>query len=307
VLAGYFPTPLRERFSEQMAKHRLRREIVTTTLVNEAVNRGGLGPFFTAGAELNANSHEMLRAYMLVRELFDLHGFWRDLGELDGGNRNLAAQAIAIEGQRFLEIAIRWVLRQHPRPSYPKDLDVLKEGIDQALPHFAEWLGRAERSEALVRKERFLSLGSPDRIADKAAYLIYYPKLLDIVRLASRSGRNVAEVGWAYSALYQRLNCAGIQAQVSQLSPADPWTASVKTSLQDQLFESALDLTAEVMTEAEIAQVKSQSLGWEQFESPVITRIHEALNEFGEPRPDLAGLAMLLGKIRTLIRIAPPP
>ena len=42
MLADYFPTPLRERFADRMAGHRLRREIVTTVLVNEVVNRGGI-------------------------------------------------------------------------------------------------------------------------------------------------------------------------------------------------------------------------------------------------------------------------
>ena len=49
--SNYFPTPLRERFADRMAEHRLRREIVTTVLVNEAVNRGGISFVFRAVEE----------------------------------------------------------------------------------------------------------------------------------------------------------------------------------------------------------------------------------------------------------------
>ena len=55
VLADYFPTPLRERFADRMAGHRLRREIVTTVLVNEVVNRGGTSFVFRAIEETGAS------------------------------------------------------------------------------------------------------------------------------------------------------------------------------------------------------------------------------------------------------------
>src|SRR5690606_19719803 len=37
-LVDYFPTPLRERFRPYMDRHPLRREIITTTVVNDLVN-----------------------------------------------------------------------------------------------------------------------------------------------------------------------------------------------------------------------------------------------------------------------------
>ena len=51
VLARYFPTPLRERFGARMAGHRLRREIISTALVNEVVNRGGTSFVYRAMEE----------------------------------------------------------------------------------------------------------------------------------------------------------------------------------------------------------------------------------------------------------------
>ena len=35
----YFPTPLRERFTPEIRSHQLRREIVTTMLINDVVGR----------------------------------------------------------------------------------------------------------------------------------------------------------------------------------------------------------------------------------------------------------------------------
>lgn len=40
-LTSYFPAPVRERFAADMARHPLRREIVTTVTVNRFVNSQG--------------------------------------------------------------------------------------------------------------------------------------------------------------------------------------------------------------------------------------------------------------------------
>jgi glutamate dehydrogenase len=41
-LFGYFPRPLRERYADQIRRHRLRREIVATQLGNQMVNISGI-------------------------------------------------------------------------------------------------------------------------------------------------------------------------------------------------------------------------------------------------------------------------
>ena len=42
TLRGYFPRQLVERYGDRLDTHPLRREIITTCLVNEMVNRGGI-------------------------------------------------------------------------------------------------------------------------------------------------------------------------------------------------------------------------------------------------------------------------
>jgi glutamate dehydrogenase len=42
ALTRYFPIPLRERFTNRMPSHRLHREIITTAVVNEMVDKSGI-------------------------------------------------------------------------------------------------------------------------------------------------------------------------------------------------------------------------------------------------------------------------
>ena len=70
VLLAYFPSPLRERFPGLIARHRLRRELVATTIANEVANRlgcAGLGRLAAA-----AGPAAVARAGWLAGEGFGL-------------------------------------------------------------------------------------------------------------------------------------------------------------------------------------------------------------------------------------------
>ncbi|MFB1030997.1 MAG: NAD-glutamate dehydrogenase, partial [Thauera sp.] len=64
ALERYFPAPLRERFPAQIQAHPLRREIISTHVVNSMINR--VGPTFVSRlkAELGASPADVVRAYM---------------------------------------------------------------------------------------------------------------------------------------------------------------------------------------------------------------------------------------------------
>jgi len=72
VLREYFPAPLRERYADLMAEHPLHREIVTTAVVGEAVNRGGTTFFFRIADETGADVVDVIRAYVIIRDAFGL-------------------------------------------------------------------------------------------------------------------------------------------------------------------------------------------------------------------------------------------
>ena len=55
ALRRYFPDPLVERFDDRLGRHPLRREIITTSVVNDLVNRGGITFVFRAKEETGAS------------------------------------------------------------------------------------------------------------------------------------------------------------------------------------------------------------------------------------------------------------
>ncbi len=98
VLTEYFPTPLRERYAAVMGDHRLHREIITTAIVNDMVDRSGTTFTFRLNEETGASVPEITAAWLVAREVFDLPGFWTELAALDGKVEKLGADRRAAGG-----------------------------------------------------------------------------------------------------------------------------------------------------------------------------------------------------------------
>ena len=76
VLRAYFPWQLVERYGNRLNDHPLRREIVTTFVVNDMINRGGITFSFRAQEATGASPDQIARAYTVAREVFGLSRFW---------------------------------------------------------------------------------------------------------------------------------------------------------------------------------------------------------------------------------------
>ena len=135
VLVDYFPTPLRERYVDRMADHPLRREIISTQLVNDAVNRGGTSFFFRAMEETGASAADVLRAYRVVREIYGLDEAWRAAERLDNQVPIEAQTAVYLEVRRLLDRAVRWLVSNRRSPiDVPAEIEKLGPGIGQLGP-----------------------------------------------------------------------------------------------------------------------------------------------------------------------------
>jgi glutamate dehydrogenase len=113
-LPAYFPTPLRERFGTAIKRHRLRREITTTMVVNEMVDYGGISYAHRLSEEIGASSTDAVRAFAAASEIFDLHDMWARIRATDAAVS--VRDELELETKRTLDRASRWLLSNRPQP-----------------------------------------------------------------------------------------------------------------------------------------------------------------------------------------------
>ncbi|TMH63040.1 MAG: NAD-glutamate dehydrogenase, partial [Betaproteobacteria bacterium] len=83
ALARYFPTGLRERYAPYMTRHPLKRDIIATHVTNSMVNRVGSTYVHRLMETTGAKPYEIVRAYLLSREIFGFVPLWQAIEALD--------------------------------------------------------------------------------------------------------------------------------------------------------------------------------------------------------------------------------
>jgi glutamate dehydrogenase len=83
LLVDYFPPAVRRVCGEQIAKHPLKREIITTQIVSRLVNRMGTGFTLQIGDETGADLGQVVTAWYAASELLDAEALWGEIETLD--------------------------------------------------------------------------------------------------------------------------------------------------------------------------------------------------------------------------------
>ncbi|MGV9805621.1 NAD-glutamate dehydrogenase [Micromonospora chersina] len=304
VLVNYFPTPLRERFADRMGRHRLRRDIVTTVLVNEAINRGGITFVFRVVEETAASAADVLRAYVVVREVFRLRELWDAVEALDNKVSPELQTSVYLDTRRLLDRAVRWLVTNRRSPiDVPGEIARLRDGVARLLPELENLFFGTEREAIAAHIDSLTGKGLPRDLAEQATRLMYSFGLLDVVETAQSTGRDVSEVASVYFVLSDRFRVDALLSKISLLPREDRWQTLARMALRYDLYAALAALTAEVLgsTPDSLPPVERVQ-EWEQANATSIHRAHRAMGEFDESRADLSALSVLLRQIRTLVR-----
>jgi glutamate dehydrogenase len=309
VLARYFPRPVVERFGEEMAEHRLRREIVTLGLVNEVVNRGGTSFVYRAIEETGASAADVLRAYVITREVFGLRELWAAVETLDNQVPVKAQIAVYLSARRLLDRAVRWLLQNRRSPlDVSAEIAALRPGVSRLQPRLNTLFRGVEQDALRSYTESSVALGVPAEVADQATRTAYSFGLLDIVEVTRKAGMDptgdeLDDVARIYFVLSERFRVDAVLSKISGLPREDRWQTLARMALRYDLYAALAALTSEVLAATSPgADPEARVFEWEQVNQASITRTRNAIGEFDGSQADLAALSVVLRQIRTLVR-----
>jgi glutamate dehydrogenase len=306
MLVDYFPTPLRQRLGALTGHHPLRREIVTTVLVNEAVNRGGTTFVYRAVEETGASAADVLRAYVVVRDVYGLNDLWQAAESLDNVISADAQTRVRLETRRLLDRAVRWLVQLRTPVDVLTEIERLRPGVTRLLPKVSELFCGTERESLRDWAAGLVEIGVPPELADWSTRLMYGFGLLDVVEVARTTSHDVEHVAHVYYAISERFGIDGLLDRVSALPREDRWQTLARMALRYDLYAALAGLTIQVLhaTPEDLpAQVRIDA--WEEANASNIARARNAIGEFEESRADLAALSVVLRQIRTLVRLSP--
>ncbi|CAM3388446.1 NAD-glutamate dehydrogenase [Stackebrandtia soli] len=306
VLSDYFPTPLRERFVDVMPEHPLRREIVTTAVVNEAVNRGGTSYVFRVSEEMGCDSADVLRAYVIVREVFGLKEIWQEVEALDNKIPFAAQTATLLVVRRLLDRGVRWLIQNRKLPlDVSAEIERYKSGLAEMLPRIADTLQGSDRDGLGEYAGKLVDKGVPEDLAVRVAGLMYGFGLVDVVEVSHVADVDVEVAADVYYTMAARFGADSILNKISALPRDDRWQTLARMALRYDLYSTLAALTAQILvsTSAEDSAVERVQT-WQIDNETSLARVLGSMEEFATASPDLASLSVLLRQIRTLAQTA---
>ncbi|MUN36652.1 NAD-glutamate dehydrogenase [Actinomadura litoris] len=309
-LVDYFPTPLRERFQSYMDRHPLRREIITTAVVNDLVNNSGSTFVFRMNEETGASSSDIARAYLVAREVFEMPRFWRSVESLSHQVEESTQIAMLLEARKLTERGARWLLHNR-RPPFDirETIDYFSGGAATLSGRLPKVLVGLDLAAFEQRRDGFAELGVPDDLAEQGAMLVAAYSTFDLVGIAHETGRPVEEVAEVYFDLGDRLQLSRLRERIIALPRDDRWRSMARSALRDDLYAAHAALTRDVLVTSEPGgQPEERLVHWAEKNQTAVLRAQQTLSEIWESDSfDLATLSVALGSIRTLVTASSLP
>jgi glutamate dehydrogenase len=304
ALAEYFPAPLRERFADQLGAHRLRREIITTSVINEMVDTGGSTFLFRLGEETGLPVPDITRAWLVAGEVFGMRAFWQQVEALAGTVDVDARIAVVLEARKLVERATRWLLVNRRTPfGIAETVSFLSAGVGTVRSAIPKLLAGRDLAGYEERRAAFTRAGIPAGLADEVAAMVPSYAAFDIVTSAATAEHGVEETAAVYFMLADKLQLGRLRDLITALPREDRWSAAARSTLRDELYGAHAALTRDVLAAGRIAAHTAERVeAWEAQNADAVARARATLAEIWESnRFNFTTLSVAVRVIRSLV------
>ena len=303
ALAGYFPPVIAERFADDLSGHPLSREIITTVVVNDMINRSGTTFVHRAIEETGGEVAQIVRAYSVVREVFGLPPLWADIEELDNAVPTSAQHAAYQEIRRLIDRAVRWIVDvRFPISDVAAEIDRFGPTLRELQPNITELVRGAELADIRSETRRLTGLGLPEELAARLAELLSAFLLLDVVEIASASQHSAAEIATLHFGLSDQFYVDEMLTAITLLPRDDRWTTLARAAMRHDVYAALSSITTSVLNGTDDSMSADQRIAtWSERNAERVERARTTVRAaLDRETVDLATLSVALRVMRGL-------
>jgi glutamate dehydrogenase len=303
VINRYFPQGLQARFAGYMARHPLKREIIATHVLNSMINRVGSTFVHRLSETTGARPHEVVRAYLLAREIFSLVPLWRAVEVLDNKVADEVQSSMLIDTSGQLERGTLWFLRSRRlNEDMAATIAYFQPGVEALSSRLPKLLDAAERTRIDGKIAELAAVGVPRELAERVVTFDTLYAALDIAEVAADAKKPVEPVAAVYFDIANRLGLAWLREKVAALPGGAHWRNLAKAAMQDDLSALTRTITANVVAGGGDVNATASLIGaWKDHNRRALERAAQLLTELrAVAAPDAAMLSVALRELRAL-------
>ena len=310
-LIAYFPRVLGEKYADAARRHRLRREIVATSVTNALINRAGATFVPEMMERTGLPAAAVARAFVVARAAFALDALWAEIEALDGRVPSTTQAAMMEEINALLARAVLWVLRLGaPAAAAPVAGLVarLKDGVAALVAAGAEVLPAHYRQDWQVRVDRLAAEGVSAPLAARMAGLVNLYAAGDIIDLAARHKRAAAEAGAAYYAVGTRFRLGRLRAACEALDSGSHWQKLAVGALVEEIYGHQSALADQALALSKPGEPPAAAVErWLAANAAAVVQAEAILGElWAAPVTELAQVAVASRHLRALAHAGGP-
>lgn len=222
LLLARFPTAMRKTYAAEIRGHRLRREMIATSLSNRMVNRLGIVHPFELAEEEGVGLADVTAAFVVAERLFGLDPLWRELDEaaIPEAARLALFDRLAAAVGNLMSDVLRTAAGKVAAGAM---IEELAKGVTVLTAAREELLTAEPRARSMALQGGFVALGAPAPLAAKVANLFDFDGAVGLAQAAIASGIDAKLLTHAFTDIGTRLGLDWAQGIAAHMSPSDVW------------------------------------------------------------------------------------
>ncbi len=325
TLIEYFPPELQERYSDEIQKHPLRREIIATILVNRVVNRGGLSFIHSLEYQALASVPDIVSTYFFVDAILDSEQFRRHIFALERSVPSKTLYEMLINYEGVIYKMVRWTLQQQLRqkPAQREETSF----VNKVTSWFMTEEEESERDfvnfeqvecyrEKILNyfKEYFIFLAEvdphryqlihqeieelkennvPEVIARQSAYSVFLKPALGLIGISEETGVSLHLVAQSNILIAERFHINYLHSYLKTVPVKNEWDKVCFSSLETSLYYCQDQLVNRIIQSASHNLIAKKGEGGTQED--MTDEIHAEINAF------IASRSLLMSELDKII------
>jgi glutamate dehydrogenase len=285
-LAGYFPQAAVTSFPDELIHHRLRREIVATSLSNKIVNLAG--PVFIHRTKeiSSAPAARVARAFVLAEGAFGLSALKSRIDALD-----LRVPAAVQTGmyadlaQLLRRLGLWFVVNVPANADLGDTIARYRAGVESLRGTFSTLVSPYEAQATEARIADLQKAGAPLDVAEDIAVLPLLGGAPEIALLAHGRGLSLDLVAGAYFAVGATIGLDRLRGLAARIFGSEHWDRLAIRRIVDDLYSGQRGLTADALSSVDPKTARSRADGadavklWAEQHADALERTRSFLGE----------------------------
>jgi glutamate dehydrogenase len=301
ALHRYFPQARQDGLAAYMPRHPLKREIIATYVTNSMLNRVGSTYVHRLSETTGARPHEVVRAYLISRDIFGLVPLWQAVEALDNQVADEVQSRMLIHTSAQLERGTTWFLRSRRLgDDMAATIEHFRPGVEALSARLPELQDADERARVDAAVARYVADGVPAELARRVVTFDTLHATLDIAEVASQAWQAVEHVAQVHFDIANRLGMPWLRERIAALPGDQHWRMLAKGAMLDDLTGLQRAITAAVLAGG-VGTTAAMVARWQQSNQRALERASQLLAELrAVPAPDSAMLSVTLRELRAL-------